>query len=123
PLTVTLARAQATDTVVTITSPSGDLLVPDGGMITIPAGMLSAVVPLEGVAQNPGVTLTASIGSSSKTATVRVLGASESASLVSVTPDMENIAPGGSVTLTVNLDIPAPAATPVTLSLSPAGNG
>ncbi len=120
---VTLSRAQATDTVVTVTSGSADLTVGNGGVVTIPAGQTSAVVPVTGVAQNASVTLTATLGTSTATTTVRVLGLNEAASLVSLTSESPAVPPGTSVTLTVALDLPAPSNTVVSLDLDPSAFG
>jgi hypothetical protein len=81
-------------------------------------------VLLDAVAQALKVTLTASFDGVSLMADVRVLGAAELPVLVSLTPPAANVAPTGTVELTVTLDIPAPAGgTVVALSLDPANAG
>jgi hypothetical protein len=61
---------------------------------------------------------------SSLTANVRVIGAAEQPAIVSLTPAMTTLAPGGTATFTVTLDIPAPAGgAAVSLTLSPANAG
>jgi hypothetical protein len=69
--------------------------------------------------------LTASLGASvPKMATVRVLGAAEAPAAVSLTPTTPVITPGGTVTFTVTIDIPAPPlGANVTLSVNPTTAG
>ena len=120
PLTVTLNHTDGADVAVTVASPSADLVVADGGVIVVPAGQLSAVVPLTGVAANAGVQLTATHGTASLNATVRVLGASEQPQVVAVEPTGATVVKGGSTTLTVRLDLPAPpGGSTVDLALAP----
>ncbi len=58
------------------------------------------------------------------TAHVRVVDAAETPALVSVTPNPAAVVPGGMVTLTVTLDIPAPSGgSTVTLAVAPSGAG
>ncbi|NVJ10326.1 lamin tail domain-containing protein [Myxococcus sp. AM001] len=119
-LTVTLSSAYAEALDITITSSDeGALSVPDG-RITIPAGQTSATVQVVPVAPAQSVTLTATLGGSSQTATVRVLGADEQPEVVGVTPGDVTMVPGGEVVFTVQLDRPAPANTTVALSMAPA---
>jgi hypothetical protein len=119
-LTVSLIRAQSTDTFVAVTASNGNLTVKDGG-VTILANQLSAPVILTGTNPDPAVTLTATIGTSSATADVRVLAATDTPTLVGLSPADAAAAPGAAATLTVMLDIPAPAGgVDVALSLSPA---
>ncbi len=119
PLAVTIARIQATDTTVTVSSPSASLTVVGGGVV-IPAGQLSAPVSVAGVAQDPAVVLTASLSASTKTATVRVLGVAEVAGLASLTPATASVPRGAMETFTVGLDLPGAAPTVIALSLDPA---
>ncbi len=122
-LTVSISRPQAGPTDVTVTSGSPDLTVGNGGIVTIPAGQTAAVVPLTGVTQNAQVTLTATLNASMMSTTVRVLGVNEATALDALTAPGTSAPPGGSVTLTVRLTVPAPAPTVVALSLSPSGFG
>jgi hypothetical protein len=123
PLTVTLTSAPMADTFVAVASGDPALTVVGGG-VTVPAGSTSAPVLVNGVAQSPGVTLTATLGSAMLTASVRVVGATEQPSLASLTPAMAMAPPGGTATFTVNLDLPAPAGgTSVALALSPPAAG
>jgi hypothetical protein len=122
-LTVNLGTPAAANTFVGITTSSMNLQVVGGG-VTIMAGSTSAPVQLTGLAQDAGVTLTASLPSGQLTATVRVLGITESPTLVSLTAPSMTIPVNGTATFTVNLDIPAPAmGTTVSLSLTPAMAG
>jgi hypothetical protein len=78
-------------------------------MITVPDGQTSAMVSLDGVSQAMDVTLTAQLGSGTpQTAHVRVLGATEAPATVTLTPATGSVAPNGTITMTVTLDIPAP---------------
>ncbi|EYF05541.1 DUF4215 domain-containing protein [Chondromyces apiculatus] len=123
PLTVTLSHAPTTDTPVTVTSANPAVVVVGGGVV-VPAGSTTAVVLVDGVSVSPMVTLTATLGAVSLTADVRVLGPSDQPMLTSLTPPTASVAPGGSVTLQITLDLPAPAggiAVPVTVT--PAGAG
>ena len=124
PLTARLERTSTTDTFIAIAS--GDptaLTVVDGG-VTIPAGMLSAPVLLNGLLESPGVTLTATLAAEMATATVRVVGAAEVPSLADMVPGTATLPVGGTQTLRVDLDLPAPVGgTVVTLALAPASAG
>jgi large repetitive protein len=124
PLTVQLTSAPATDTFVAITSGDPTSLTVVGGGVTVLAGQTSAPVLVNGLAQSAGVTLTATLGAASLPASVRVLGAAEQPSVVTLSPPAPTAAPGGTVTFTVTLDIPAPAGgTSVGLALAPANAG
>ena len=122
PLSVSIALPVGTDTFVAIT-PSSSALTIAGGGVTIPAGMTSAPVLITGVSQAAMVTLTATVGAVSLMADVRVLGAMEQPTLVSLTPSAV-VPTGGKATLEIELDIPAPAGgTSVALALDPANAG
>nr|WP_246357755.1 lamin tail domain-containing protein [Pyxidicoccus fallax] len=122
-LTVTMASAFPEDVTVAVTSSDTNALTVQGGGVTIPAGQTSAAVKLNALAQAEAVTLTATLGGSSQQATVRVLGANEPTAVRRITPAAVTMVPGGTVTLTVELDLPAPANTSVALSSDPAGLG
>lgn len=124
PLTVTLSNAPTTDTFVTVTSADPTSLTVVGGGVTIPAGATSAPVMLDGLVQAASVKLTATLATTTLEANVRVIGAAELPKLASLTPATSNITPGGKVTFTVTLDMPAPAGgTVVTLGAAPATAG
>jgi cysteine-rich repeat protein len=123
-LTVKLSAPVATDTFVTVTSGDPTSLAVVGGGVTVPAGQTSAPVLLDGLKQALSVTLTATYNLVSKTADVRVLGVAEQPTLASLTPAMTTIAPGGTATFTVTLDLPAPVGgAAITLALTPANAG
>jgi large repetitive protein len=124
PLTVSLARAAATDTFVSVMSSDPAITIPGGG-VTIPAGQTSAPVLVTATAQAPSVTLTATLDADSFPATVRVLGAAEQpTTLASLTPSALSILVGGSASFTATIDIPAPpGGTSLNLNLSPANAG
>jgi hypothetical protein len=79
-----------------------------GGGVTIPAGQDSAPVLVNGVAASAGVVLTASWGGTMLAATVRVVAPADSPRLASLTPATTTVAPGGTRTFTVTLDLAAP---------------
>ncbi len=123
-LTVTMNTPVAADTFVPITSSNEAALTVVGGGVTIPAGQTSATVLVNGLAQAASVTLTASYDGTMLTAAVRVLGAAELPSTVTLTPATANLAVGGTLTMTVTLDVPAPVAgTVVSVTLNPATAG
>lgn len=105
-LEVVLTHAVTVATFVSVVSNSADLTVVGGG-VTIGVGQERATVLVNGIAQNPGVTLTATLDAVMVMADVRVLGAAEVAALSSISPSTSSISPNGAATLTVNLDIPA----------------
>ncbi len=123
-LTVTLSGPAPTNTTVTITSSNAAALTVSGGGITIPAGQSTGQVLVSGLTQAAAVTLTASLNSSMKTADVRVLGAAEVPTMVTMTPPDATVNVGGMTTFTVELDLPAPTGgTTVAISLNPANAG
>jgi hypothetical protein len=119
-LSVSISHAETADVTVTVVSDSADVTVANGGAVVIPMGAVSAPVTLTGVTANPAVTLTATLGTAMKTATVRVVGATEVPKLVSLTPGTASVLPGGMVTLTATLDLPAPMNTDIALTVMPA---
>jgi cysteine-rich repeat protein len=124
PLTVTLSNAPTADTFVAVTSGDPTSLTVVGGGVTVLAGQTTAQVLVNGLQQSPDVTLTATLGAASLPASVRVLGAAEVPSVVTLTPPTATVAPGGTVTFTATLDIPSPAGgTSVAVALAPAAAG
>jgi hypothetical protein len=122
-LTVTLTSAPTTDTVVTITS-SDPGLAAEGGEVTVSAGSTTATVVLDATAQVADVTLTATVGTSPpQTAHVRVLGASEAPTTVTLSPTNVTVSDGGTAQITATLDIPPAADTSVALAVWPANAG
>ncbi len=131
PLTVSLVRATTTDTVVTITSSDTNSLNVTGGnattpgTVTIPAGQVSAVVPLDALqATTNFVTLTANIPTSSISlpANVRVLDGTETRTL-SLSPNTAVTVAGHSTNFSVGYDVPALTDTVLTLSVNPSNAG
>ncbi len=124
PLTVELTSAATVDTFVTVTSGDPTSLTVVGGGVTVTAGSSNAVVLVNGLQQSASVTLTASLGALTSTANVRVVGAAEQPSLVSLTPTTATIVPAGTATLTVTLDLPAPSGgVDVAVALTPSNAG
>jgi cytosine/adenosine deaminase-related metal-dependent hydrolase len=121
-LTVTLNGPAAAATMVPITSSDENVLTIPGGGVTVPMGMTSATVLVNGLTAGT-VTLTATLGGT-RTADVRVVGAAEQPVLSTLTPTSPTMFAGTSLTFTVTLDIPAPAGgTSVALSVNPANAG
>ncbi|RKH06745.1 amidohydrolase family protein [Corallococcus carmarthensis] len=123
PLTVTMANAYPVDVTVTITSGDAAALSAKGGQVVIPAGQTSATVALEANAQAASVELTATLGTSSQMATLRVLGTNEAATATNLTPATQDVAPGGTARFTVTFDRPVPAGTTLEPVVTPAGFG
>ncbi len=121
PLTVTLSGpAQGDTTVMVMSGTPGALTVSN---VIVPNGQTSAPISVSAVAANADVTVMAMLGVQTLSSHVRVLGTTEAPSTVTLTPGMASVAPGGSMQFTVTLDVPALAATPVTLSVNPANSG
>lgn len=120
PLTVELTGPAQGNTVVTILSNSGDLTVAN---VTVPNGQTSVTVPVTAVAPNAAVTLTAQLGVQMLTTNVRVLGANEAPTTVTIAPADVAVAAGGTTTFTVTLDLPALVNTQVALAVNPANAG
>ena len=115
PLVVTLDSAPAADLVIPLaSSDASSLMVP--ATVTVLAGQKSASIMVMGLVAAPAVTITASLGTTTKTALVRVVGANEVAKLATLTPGTVASAAGKATTFTVSLDIPADANHAVTLS-------
>ncbi len=123
-LTVTLSAPAQGATDVSLSSSSSSIVIP-GGKVTVPDGQTSVKVVLNAVSQNADVTITAQLGAGTPlTAHVRVLGANEAPASVAITPTTASVTPGGTVTLTAALNIPAPpGGTTVSLAVSPGGAG
>jgi cysteine-rich repeat protein len=119
PLTVTLSQAAASETVVAITSSDETVLTVEGGGVTVPAGETSAEVLVNGLGAG-SVTLTATLGDDFLDADVQVVADDEEPAVVSLEPDPGSVAAGGTLEMTVILDIPAPAGgSEVTLAADP----
>lgn len=121
PLQVRLSNGALGDTAVTVASSGPEVVVADGGLIVVPDGGMFAEVPLTGVTNTDGgvVTLTATLGVDSRTADVRVLGATEAPAAISLSPATASIGLGATKTFIVSTDIPVAADTDVTLALVP----
>ncbi|MFT3706057.1 MAG: lamin tail domain-containing protein [Archangium sp.] len=123
PMLVRLSNAALGDTAVNVTAASPEVTVGDGGLIIVPNGQSTAVVPLHGETSTDGgtVTLTATLGTDSRNSTVRVLGtgAIDIPSQPLLNPLMASVTAGGRQSFTVSLDLPAAGDTPITLALVP----
>ncbi|WP_375756342.1 lamin tail domain-containing protein [Corallococcus exercitus] len=123
PLTVTMANAYPVDVTVTVASSNAAALVASGGQVVIPAGQTSATVALEARAEAEAVELTATLGTSSRKAALRVLGTNEAANATDLTPATVGVARGGTARFTVTFDRPVPAGTTLAPEVTPAGFG
>jgi RHS repeat-associated protein len=116
-LTVTISAAQSGDTQVALASSDSGVAFVDSS-VTVPAGNVSAPVPVSAVA--PGTAqITASLNNSSASSQVTVTAAP--VSVVSLVPVLSQIAVDGSTTLILTLSSAQPADTVVALAASPAG--
>jgi len=108
PIVVALAQAVFVPTTVTVTSGNPIALgVLGGGTVTVPAGQLTAPVPLDPLVANAAVTLTATQGTTtSNSVTVRVLDVAEAPTVVILSPATGQVNAGQSLLLTATLDIP-----------------
>jgi len=119
-LLVSLPNAYGEDVEVTVSSSdTASLRVAQGGKVIIPKGQASAEVKLIPVAVAGSVKLTATLGSSSKETTVRVLGTTEQPTVTALTPGRIVTAPSNDVTLVAALDIPAPTGTTLEFEVTP----
>jgi large repetitive protein len=120
PLRVRLTNAPSADVLVDVSAPDAGVRLASTS-VTVPANMLSAEIPLQGVvADDAGVVVTASLNMRSASARVRVLGANEPSTLLALEPAMATVAPGNVQRFVVRFDVPVPAATMVQVSLTPA---
>ena len=120
PLQVTLSGPAQGNTFVSVISATPASASVVGGGVTIPNGMTSAPILLNGFTQDPAVMLTATLDSVMLNADVRVVGSGEVPQVVAVSPNMAVVPPMGTTTLEVFLDIPSNGANGnVLLSLSP----
>jgi large repetitive protein len=123
-LAVRLTMPVQTDTFVAVaSSDTASLTVVNDG-VTIPAGQQSAPIQVNGLAAAAAVTLTATLGSQTFTATVRVLDAAAVPTTATLAPATTTMAPGSTKAFTVTLDVPAPVGgSVVALAVAPANAG
>lgn len=105
-LTVSLTSPATEDTVVSLTSSSAALTVP--ASVVFAVGEQDKAVALTGVTANAGVTVTATLGDVTVTATVVVLAAGRVPVPESLEPDAGTVLIGTDATFTLTLDVPAP---------------
>ena len=123
-VTVGLSRAAPSDTFVAIGSSDPNSLTVTGGGVTVPSGQTSATVLFDALAVSADVTLTAQLSNVMLTAQVRVLDTTEGGTqVVSLSPAIANITPGGAANFTVGLDLPAATDTVVSLAANPSNAG
>jgi large repetitive protein len=125
PLTIALSSAAQGDTAVQVTSSAGAVVVGDGGLVVVPDGGVTAPVPLFGAVATDGglTTITASMGATTRTASVRVLGVNDVPKLVALEPASAAVSPGGHASLTARFDLPVASPTSLMVSLTPAALG
>ncbi len=123
PITVQLTSPATSNTFIAITGVAGVVDVVGGG-VTIPSGQSSATVFFDGLAQSPGATITASYLGVMKSTQVRVLGAAEQPTMLTLSPATVTLPPLGSSMFAAKTDIPAPpGGLVVSLGLVPANAG
>jgi large repetitive protein len=121
-LTVTLTGPAQGDTTVTLATSDdavlgvSDVVVPNG------ATTARAKVTARSASATP-VTVTATLASRALPAAVRVLGETEGATVVALSPPTAAIPPTGTVAFAVALDAPALGDTVITLAVDPADAG
>jgi cysteine-rich repeat protein len=116
PLAVSLSSAAPSDTFVAVTATNPAIVGVTGGGATVLAGQTSASVRLSGLALGT-TTLTASLGAVDLTATVTVYDPGATAQLVALEPPMGVVTVGGTLAMSVRLDIPVGGT--VTLASAP----
>jgi cysteine-rich repeat protein len=122
-LTATLSYPAPGDVTVSLSS-SDDTTVAFGGMktgtLTITQGQASAKLKVDPLKKGMA-TVTATLASKMFTADVNVIDDAMARKVTQVVPAVAQVAPGGDLTMTVFLDIPAPSpsGSEVTLSLLP----
>lgn len=123
PMKVVMTGPVATNTFVAIASSSSNLEVVGAG-VTVLAGNTEAPVAFTGVAAESGITLTASLAGVQATSTITVLQLGAQPNAVVLTPAQSSVDAGGTVGLTLSLDVPAPpGGTQVALALAPPDAG
>lgn len=119
PLTIELTGpSPAGGTLITLVSSDTNVAtVP--ATVSVPQGQSSIVVPVTAVAASAtAATIMATLGVQNLTADVRILGAAEQPTSVTIDPTAAAVAQGGTVQLSVTLDLPALANTdPVAISI------
>ncbi len=123
PATVSLTGPAHADTSVSVYSADPTIVTVPNGVVTIPAGATSAVVPVTGV--SPGyATLWATLGATTLNTTVRAVDPAAPVTLQSLRAPTAALVPYATVTFTVTLDTPALAGgADVAISLSPSDAG
>ena len=116
-LTVTISAAQAGDTPVSVAS-SNSAIASVPSSVSVPAGQLSAQIPVS--ALSPGdADVTASLNGSSATSRVSVTALPPT--VVSLVPTISTVTLGASTSLTLTISAAQSADTAVLISVSPAG--
>ena len=102
--------------IVLTSSNSAVAIVP--ATVTVAAGTSSVVVPVTAVtASATPVTIMATLGVQNPTAEVRVLGLNEGPTTVAIAPTTASVGQGGTLEMSVSLDLPPPSNTTVGLSI------
>lgn len=123
-LTLTMSSPATSDTVIGINSSDISSLSVTNNGVTILTGQTSANVLLTGIVQNLAVTLSATYNGVTRTTSVRVVGASETPQLASMTSVNNSVPIGSGLLFMVNLDIPASSGGEmISLTLSPSVSG
>jgi hypothetical protein len=113
PLTVTLTSASPAGGTTINLSSSNDNVATVPATLVIAAGQTTGVVQVTPVAANATpVVISAQLGMQNFPAEVRILGVAEGPTSVTIAPTASAVAQGGTVEMTVTLDLPALIATP-----------
>ncbi len=120
---VALNRPAEVDTFVAVASGDINIAAVSGGGTTVPAGQTTAVVLLDAFA--PGtVTLTATLDAVNIPLSITVLDPAQQPVLVALEPAVATVLVGGTLSLGVTLDIPAPTGgTVINLAINPSTAG
>ena len=122
PLTVSIANPRPGPIDVALSADGSVTL--QSATVTIPAGATSAAVQLKGASQAATATVTASLnGSSIPNSQLRVIGAGETAALVSLLPATVSLSGNQSATLTVTTSLPVSTDTAIALAFSESPTG
>ncbi len=112
PLTIVLTGPSPAGGTTIVLSSSNSNVASVPASVNVPQGQSSIVVPVTAVAANAtAVTILATLGVQNQSADVRILSATEQPTSVTIAPTASAVAQGGTVDMSVTLDLPALANT------------
>ena len=116
-LTVTISAAQASDTVISLsTNDAGVVGLPGGNAVTVPAGQLAVAVPVTGLASGTATVTAGPLNGTFAQSQVTVIA--PPAAVVGLAPAVLRLSEGSAGTLTVTLNASQPTDTEVALVTS-----